>query len=46
MKILPNEKERIDKETMQHVRIKVISVSGKTEIGTQVQKYHIGGHKK
>ena len=45
VKILPKEKERIDKETPQHVRIKVISFQEKPD-WQLIQKYHIGGHKK
>lgn len=45
VKIVPSEKERIMKEPIQHVRIKVISFKEKDDY-TLIQKYHIGGHKK
>ena len=41
VKIVPSEKERIMKEPIQHVRIKVISFKEKDDY-TLVQKYHIG----
>ncbi len=44
VKILPKEKERIEKETPQHVRIKVISFQEKPD-WVLVQKYHIGSKK-
>jgi hypothetical protein len=45
VKIVPKEKERIEKEKKEHVRIKVISFQEKPE-WTLCAKYHIGGHKK